>query len=108
VESLGPGHARDEWVRSGRECQEDHRGAPTGRGREGRDRAPGESSEVMSQRGQTQGLIGTLKHYGFSGRRERSNHTAEAAGQRARVSLNLNKLMRDLLAKGKQARKAAA
>jgi hypothetical protein len=62
----------------------------------------------MSQRGQTEGSIGTLKRYGFSGRRERSNQTVEAAGQRAMVSLNLNKLMRDLGAKDKQARKAAA
>lgn len=67
-----------------------------------------DQKEVMSQRGQTEGSIGTLKRYGFSGRRERSNQTVEAAGQRAMVSLNLNKLMRDLGAKDKQARKAAA
>jgi hypothetical protein len=67
-----------------------------------------EQKEVMSQRGQTEGSIGTLKRYGFSGRRERSNQTVEAAGQRAMVSLNLNKRMRDLGAKDKQARKAAA
>jgi hypothetical protein len=64
--------------------------------------------DVMSQRGQTEGSIGTLKSYGFSGRRERSNHTVEAAGQRAMVSVNLNKLMRDVVSREKQTRSAAA
>lgn len=64
--------------------------------------------EVMSQRGQTEGSIGTLKSYAFSGRRERSNQTVEAAGQRAMVSVNLNKLMRDVVSREKQRRSAAA
>ena len=64
--------------------------------------------EVMSQRGQTEGSIGTLKRYGFSGSRERSNQTMEAAGQRAMVSLNLNKLMRDLTNQEKQAQMATS
>ena len=64
--------------------------------------------EVMSQRGQTEGSIGTLKRYGFSGRRERSNQTVEAAGQRALVSLNLNKLMRDVVKREKQAQMTTA
>ncbi|MGH9847887.1 MAG: hypothetical protein ACREEM_55075 [Blastocatellia bacterium] len=64
--------------------------------------------EVMSQRGQTEGSIGTLKSYGFSGRKERSNQTVEAAGQRAMVSVNLNKLMRDVVSREKQAQTATA
>lgn len=67
-----------------------------------------DQKEVMSQRGQTEGSIGTLKRYGFSGRRERSNQTVEAAGQRAMVSLNLNKLMRDVVNREKQAQMATA
>lgn len=62
--------------------------------------------EVMSQRGQTEGSIGTLKRYGFSGSRERSNQTVEAAGQRALVSVNLNKLMRDVASRERKAQMA--
>ncbi|MGH9914276.1 MAG: hypothetical protein ACRD63_03195 [Pyrinomonadaceae bacterium] len=60
-----------------------------------------DQAEVMSQRGMTEGSIGTLKRYGFGGRRERSNATVEAAGHRAIVSLNLNKLMRDVVGRAK-------
>ncbi|MGH9846824.1 MAG: hypothetical protein ACREEM_49635 [Blastocatellia bacterium] len=63
--------------------------------------------EVLSQRGQTEGSIGTLKRYGFGGRRERSNETIEAAGQRALVSVNLAKLTRDLVNREKQAQMIA-
>lgn len=70
--------------------------------------AEADQPEVMSQRGQTEGSIGTLKRYGFSGRRERSNQTVEAAGQRAMVSLNLNKLMRDVVRREKQTQMATA
>ena len=63
---------------------------------------------VMSQRGQTEGSIGTLKRYGFSGSRERSNETVEATGQRALVSLNLNKLMRDVVKRAQQAQMTTA
>ena len=70
--------------------------------------AEADQPEVMSQRGQTEGSIGTLKRYGFSGRRERSNQTVEAAGQRAMVSLNLNKLMRDVVKREKQAQMTTA
>ena len=70
--------------------------------------AEADQKEVMSQRGQTEGSIGTLKRYGFSGRRERSNQTVEAAGQRAMVSLNLNKLMRDVASREKEAQMATA
>ena len=69
--------------------------------------AEADQKEVMSQRGQTEGSIGTLKRYGFGGRRERSNETVEAAGQRALVSVKLNKLTRDLVSRGKQAQMMA-
>jgi hypothetical protein len=55
---------------------------------------------VTSERGQTEGSIGRLKcqKYGFSRRQERSLATQDAAGQRALVSVNLNTLMRDVVA----------
>jgi hypothetical protein len=63
---------------------------------------------VKSQRGQTEGSIGRLKSrkYGFSHRQERSVETQDAAGQRALVSVNLNTLMRDVVAQAKSARGA--
>jgi hypothetical protein len=55
---------------------------------------------VKSERGKTEGSIGRLKSrkYGFSHRQERSLETQDAAGQRVIVSVNLNTLLRDLVA----------
>lgn len=63
---------------------------------------------VKSERGQTEGSIGRLKSrkYGFSHRQERSGETQDAAGQRALVSVNLNTLMRDVLAQAHATRVA--
>jgi hypothetical protein len=59
-----------------------------------------EQNIVKSERGQTEGSIGRLKSkkYGFSHRQERSLATQDAAGQRTLVSVNLNTLLRDLIA----------
>jgi hypothetical protein len=64
-----------------------------------------EQKKVKSERGKTEGSIGRLKSrkYGFSHRQERSVETQDAAGQRAIVSVNLNTLMRDLVAQAKAA-----
>jgi hypothetical protein len=60
---------------------------------------------VKSERGKTEGSIGRLKSrkYGFSHRQERSLETQTAAGQRAIVSVNLNTLLRDVVARAKAA-----
>lgn len=62
--------------------------------------AEDDQQRVMSQRGQTEGSIGTLKNpsYQFNHRTERTIQTLTASGQRAILSLNLNTLMRDLVA----------
>ena len=54
---------------------------------------------VRSERGKTEGIIGTLKtaKYGFNKPRERLWQTLEMAGPRSVLSCNLNKLMRDLI-----------
>jgi hypothetical protein len=54
---------------------------------------------VRSERGKTEGSIGTLKtaKYGFNKPRERLWQTLEMAGPRSVLSCNLNKLMRDLI-----------
>ena len=54
---------------------------------------------VRSERGKTEGIIGTLKtdKYGFNRPMERRWHTLEMAGPRSILSFNLNKLMRDLV-----------
>jgi hypothetical protein len=54
---------------------------------------------VRSERGKTEGIIGTLKtdKYGFNKPKERLWHTLEMAGPRSLLSFNLNKLMRDLV-----------
>jgi hypothetical protein len=69
-----------------------------------------DQTEVRSQRGKTEGVIGTLKSrkYNFNRRQERSNETLIAAGQRVMVCLNLNKLMRDIVGKAKEAKGATA
>ena len=53
---------------------------------------------VRSERGKTEGIIGTLKtdKYGFNKPKERLWHTLEMAGPRSLLAFNLNKLMRDL------------
>jgi hypothetical protein len=54
---------------------------------------------VSSERGKTEGIIGTLKTdtYGFNKPKERLWQTLEMAGPRSILSFNLNKLMRDLV-----------
>ena len=54
---------------------------------------------VRSERGKTEGIIGTLKtdKYGFNKPKERLWQTLEMAGPRSILSYNLNKLMRDLV-----------
>jgi len=54
---------------------------------------------VRSERGKTEGIIGTLKtdKYGFNKPKERLWPTLEMAGPRSILSFNLNKLMRDLV-----------
>ena len=53
---------------------------------------------VRSERGKTEGIIGTLKtdKYGFNKPKERLWQTLEMAGPRSILSFNLNNLMRDL------------
>ena len=54
---------------------------------------------VRSERGKTEGIIGTLKTdtYGFNRPKERQWQTLQMAGPRSILSFNLNKLMRDLV-----------
>jgi len=54
---------------------------------------------VRSERGKTEGIIGTLKtdKYGFNKPKERLWQTLEMAGPRSLLSCNLNKFMRDLV-----------
>jgi hypothetical protein len=54
---------------------------------------------VRSERGKTEGIIGTLKtdKYGFNKPKERLWQMLEMAGPRSILSCNLNKLMRDLV-----------
>jgi hypothetical protein len=56
--------------------------------------------QIRSERGQTEGVIGTLKsnRYQFNKPKERLWHTLEMAGPRSILSFNLNKFMRDLVA----------
>ena len=55
--------------------------------------------QVRSERGKTEGIIGTLKtdKYNFNKPKERLWQTLEMAGPRSILSFNLNKLMRDLV-----------
>jgi len=55
--------------------------------------------QVRSERGQTEGVIGTLKsnRYQFNKPKERLWQTLEMAGPRSILSFNLNKFMRDLM-----------
>jgi hypothetical protein len=54
--------------------------------------------QVRSERGQTEGIIGTLKSdkYKFNKPKERLWQTLEMAGPKSILSFNLNKLMRDI------------
>jgi hypothetical protein len=56
--------------------------------------------QIRSERGQTEGVIGTLKsnRYNFNKPKERLWQTLEMAGPRSMLSFNLNKFMRDLVA----------
>ena len=56
--------------------------------------------QIRSERGQTEGVLGTLKsnRYKFNKPKERLWQTLERAGPRSILSFNLNKLMRDLVA----------
>jgi hypothetical protein len=56
-------------------------------------------AQVRSERGQTEGVIGTLKssRYHFNKPKERLWQTLEMAGPRSILSFNLNKFMRDLV-----------
>jgi len=55
--------------------------------------------QIRSERGRTEGSIGTLKsnRYNFNKPKERLWQTLEMAGPRAILSFNLNKFMRDLV-----------
>ena len=57
---------------------------------------------VRSERGKTEGIIGTLKSdkYNFNKPKERLWQTLEMAGPRSLLSFNLNKLMRDVVGAG--------
>ena len=61
--------------------------------------AEGVRETVRSERGKTEGIIGTLKtdKYGFNKPKERLWQTLEMAGPRSLLSFNLNKLMRDVV-----------
>jgi hypothetical protein len=61
--------------------------------------AEGVRQEIRRERGQTEGVIGTLKsnRYHFNKPKERLWATLEMAGPRSIVSFNLNKLMRDVV-----------
>ena len=67
--------------------------------------AEADQQEVKSQRGKTEGSIGTRKSrkYEFNHGRQRNPATLEAAGQRAMVCMNLNNLLRDIVEKERQA-----
>ena len=56
--------------------------------------------QIRSERGQTEGAIGTLKsdRYQFNKPKERLWHTLKMAGLRSVLSFNLNKLIRDVVA----------
>jgi hypothetical protein len=61
--------------------------------------AEGVREQIRRERGQTEGVIGTLKsnRYHFNKPKERLWATLEMAGPRSIVSFNLNKLMRDVV-----------
>ena len=69
-----------------------------------------DQQEVRRERARTEASIGTLKskRYSFHHRRERSNESLQAAGQRALVSMNLTKLLRDIILTEKKVAQAPA
>ncbi|MFN0123980.1 MAG: hypothetical protein ACKV2V_26050 [Blastocatellia bacterium] len=69
-----------------------------------------DQAEVRSQRGKTEGVIGTLKSVkcGFNQRRERSNGAVRAAGHRAIVCLNLTRFLKDIIGQTKKPKAAEA
>ena len=62
--------------------------------------AEGVREQIRSERGRTEGSIGTLKsnRYKFNNPQERLWQTLEMAGPRSILAFNLNKFMRDLVA----------
>jgi len=62
--------------------------------------AEGVREQIRSERGRTEGSIGTLKsnRYKFNKPKDRLWETLEMAGPRSILSFNLNKFMRDVLA----------
>jgi len=64
--------------------------------------AEGVREQIRSERGRTEGSIGTLKsnRYKFNKPQERLWQTLEMAGPRSLLSFNLNKLMRDVVGAG--------
>ena len=68
--------------------------------------AAADRPQVSSERGRMEGSIGSLKSakYGFNKPQERKWDNLKAAGQRSLVALNLNKLMRDIVAQTKKQR----
>ena len=62
--------------------------------------AEGVREQIRSERGRTEGCIGTLKsnRYKFNKPKDRLWHTLEMAGPRSILSFNLNKFMRNLVA----------
>lgn len=62
--------------------------------------AEGVRDQIRSERGRTEGCIGTLKsnRYQVNKPKARLWHTLEMAGPRSILSFNLNKLMRDVVA----------
>ena len=62
--------------------------------------AEGVRDQMRSERGRTEGSIGTLKshRYKFNKPKERLWHTLEMSGPRSILSFNLNKFMRDVVA----------
>jgi hypothetical protein len=65
--------------------------------------AEGAREQVRSERGKTEGIIGTLKSEKdkFNKPKERLWQMLEMAGPKSILSFNLNKLMRDVVQAGK-------
>lgn len=65
---------------------------------------------VKQARSKTESSIGTLKSeaYGFNKPKEKLWATLQAAGQRSFLSMNLNKLLRDVVAKEEMTDQAQA
>jgi len=58
-----------------------------------------DQKEAISQRGKTEGVIGTLKsgRYEFNGGRQRTNESLKAAGHRSMFAMNITNFLRDLM-----------